>query len=113
MGVLPVSSKAMDHCVELCVKCARACEECLVACLGEHDVKARAKCIKSLVDCAAICFLAIQFMDRDSMHAKALCKLCAEICDECAMQCGMHKDEHCPECARICKECADACRKMA
>jgi len=113
MGVLPVSSQAMDHCIELCVKCARACAECMVACLGEQDVKARAKCIQSLVDCAEICFLAVQFMSRDSLHAKTLCKLCAEICDACAKECGMHKDKHCPECARICMECADACRKMA
>lgn len=29
MGVLSALPKTMDNCIEACVKCARACEECI------------------------------------------------------------------------------------
>ena len=81
MGVLPNSPTTMDNCIESCVKCARACEECFTACLQEVDVKAREKCIKTLNDCAEICLQAVQFMARNSNFSKAICALCADICE--------------------------------
>lgn len=113
MGVLSASPKTMDHCIEMCAKCARACHECFSLCLGEADVQARTQCIKTLVDCACICMTAVGYMSANSPHAKALCTLCAAICDACARECGMFKDAHCQECAKICQECAQACRDMA
>lgn len=100
-------------CIDLCVKCARACEECFDACLQEPDAKARANCIKTLNDCAEICLLSVQYMSRNSAFSKALCNLCADICEACATECDMFKDEHCKVCAQICRECAAECRKMA
>ncbi len=113
MGVLKVSPKDMDKCIEECLKCLRACEECFTACLAEADVQSRVNCIKILNDCAEICAQAVQFMSRNSSYAKALCKLCADICDACAQECGMHNDSHCPQCAQICRQCAQECRTMA
>lgn len=55
MGVLSTSSAARDNCIELYVKCARACEECTTACLQEQDLQARVKCLQLLNDCAQIC----------------------------------------------------------
>lgn len=86
-------------------------EECFTACLQEPDVQARVNCIKVLNDCAGICLEAVQYMARNSQFAKALCQVCATICDACAKECEMFKDTHCQECARIYRECAEECVK--
>jgi hypothetical protein len=103
----------MDVCIDLCQRCGRACEECFAMCLKEADAHARLMCIQHLKDCADLCFLAVKYMSSGSMHTKALCALCAEVCDQCAMECGKFKDQHCQDCAKICHECADQCRAMA
>ncbi|MFT9596214.1 four-helix bundle copper-binding protein [Mesobacillus sp.] len=113
MGILSASPTQMDNCIDECVKCARACEECLTACLQEPDVQARIMCIQTLNDCAEICLQAVAYMARNSQFAKQHCQLCADICDACAMHCEKFQDAHCQECAKICRECAEACRNMA
>lgn len=108
-----VSNKNMQTCIDACMKCLQACEECLTLCLNEQDVNNRVNCIKMLHDCIDICVLSIQFMSRGSQHAEHICKECAEICDACAKECEMFKDNHCVKCAEICRACAQECRKMA
>src|SRR5690625_3520904 len=66
MGVLSSSPSDMDQCIEECLRCARACEECHTACLQEPDVEARVTCMQHLNDCAEICFQAVALMARDS-----------------------------------------------
>jgi hypothetical protein len=82
-------------------------------CLNEPDVGARKKCISTLHECACICKEASSFMSMNAMHAMDLCKLCGTICDECAQECGMFKDDHCQKCAAECKDCANECKVMA
>ncbi|MFC7064143.1 four-helix bundle copper-binding protein [Halobacillus seohaensis] len=113
MGILSMSPTNMDRCIEECLKCARACEECHTACLQEPDVQARIACIQHLNDCAEICFQAAAFMSRNSQNSQAFCALCAASCEACATECEKFKDEHCQECAKICRQCAEECRKMA
>jgi hypothetical protein len=101
-------------CIDACVECARECEHCAAACLGEEDVKRLARCIRLDTDCAAICWQAASFMSRGSEHATQVCRLCADICDACAEECEKHTDmEHCRSCAEACRHCAEECRKMA
>ncbi len=99
-------------CIDACDKCALACNHCVAACLGEDDVKMMASCIAMDIDCAAVCQLASAAMARGSIHAGAICKLCAEICKACGEECDAHKAEHCQACAKACRACADACIKM-
>ncbi|GKU30656.1 hypothetical protein CFB3_27630 [Clostridium folliculivorans] len=42
----------------------------------------------------------------NGQFAKDHCKMCATICDACAKECSIFKDEHC-------QKCADECRRMA
>ena len=72
-----------------------------------------AACIALDMDCAAICQLAAAAMARDSAHAPAICRLCAEICTACGTECAKHSHEHCQACAAACKQCTQACREMA
>lgn len=100
-------------CIDACAKCAQICEECFNMCLQEADVKARGNCIKTLQDCAEICTTSACFMSRQSGSIKEVCTLCADICEKCANECAMFKDQHCQSCADTCRQCANECRNMA
>ena len=64
-----------------------------------------ARCVALDMDCAAICSLAVGAMARVSDHAKAICALCADICQACGDECAKHKHmQHCAECARDWRE---------
>jgi len=103
-----------NACIEACNACFVACNYCAGACLKEEDVKMMARCIALDMDCAAICSLAVGAMARGSDHAKAICALCAQVCQACGDECAKHKHmQHCAECAQACHRCADECRKMA
>jgi hypothetical protein len=52
-------------------------------------------------------------MTRDSAYAKAFCKLCAQVCRDCAEECGKHQHDHCQACAEACRKGAEQCEKMA
>lgn len=100
-------------CIRACNECADACDHCSTACLQEDDVKAMTRCIALDVDCAAICRLSAAYMARGSEFARAMCELCARVCDACGDECARHQHAHCQECAQACRRCAEECRRMA
>ena len=108
-----MSHQKFNACIEACNACATACNHCAASCLQEQDVKAMARCIALDMDCAQICALAAAAMARGSEHAKAICGLCADICQSCVDECAKHQMKHCQECAKACHQCAKECRKMA
>ena len=108
-----LSNNNYQSCIDACTKCAQTCYACFDACLNEPDVNARKNCIKALVECAQMCQMSAAVMAMNGQSAKEHCKLCATICDKCAQECAMFKDNHCQNCAQECKKCADECRKMA
>lgn len=69
-------------------------------------------CIQLDMECAAICYSAAQLMSLGSERADEVCRLCVDICDACAAECGRHDNEHCQECSRACRECAEECLQM-
>ncbi|KGK88624.1 four-helix bundle copper-binding protein [Clostridium sp. HMP27] len=99
-------------CIEACMKRAQICQECLTMCLQGPDVSARINCIKTLQDCAEICSTAACYMARGSMNTKEICNVCSTICEKCAAECEMFKDEHCQTSADICRQCDNECRRM-
>jgi len=70
-------------------------------------------CIALDMDCAQICALAAAAMARGSQHAKAICALCADVCQSCGDECAKHAMVHCQQCAKTCLQCAKECRHMA
>lgn len=108
-----MQSQKFNACIEACNACAVACNHCAASCLHESDVKMMAPCIALDMDCAQICALAAAAMARGSQHSKAICALCAVICQSCADECGKHDMGHCKQCAAACAKCAEECRKMA
>ena len=72
------------------------------------------RCIRLDHDCAAICLLAMEAMAGGSEFAKQICKLCAEICNTCAVECEKHSHiEHCKKCAEVCRKFAVECSNMS
>jgi hypothetical protein len=61
-------------------------------------------------DCADICRLTGQLLERNSEDADLFLKLSADICMRCAEECEKHSHlEHCKKCAEVCRKCADMC----
>lgn len=101
--------------MDACFDCVVACNHCASEDLKEQDVKMLERCIRLDRDCAAICSLAINAMASDSEFTKQICKLCAEICTACAIECEKHADHmaHCKVCAESCRKCATECIEMS
>jgi len=102
-----------QKCIEACYLCAAACDHCAASCLEEENLDMMRNCIRMDMQCASICRAAAQFMALNSESAKTLCKLCADICQQCGDECGKHEHDHCQACAKACRHCAEQCRKMA
>ncbi len=101
-------------CIDACLKCAAICNRCASTCTREEDLKIMAKCIQLDMECAAICYTSAQLMFLGSEDAEHICRLCAQICEACGIECAKHLHvHHCKECAEACKACAYECRKIA
>lgn len=108
-----VYKRKYEECIAACNACALACNYCTASCLRETDVTMMARCIGLDIDCAQVCAMASAAMARESVHAQAICELCAKVCQSCADECAKHDVVHCQACAKACAECAQACRNMA
>ena len=112
MTNIQTSVSKYQACIDACAKCLQVCNQCFNSCLQEPDANARANCIKTLRLCADICNLAVEAMTMDHPDAKFICNMCRTICDSCATECFMFKDQHCQQCADVCHQCANECAKM-
>ena len=100
-------------CADLCQATHRACLETMLYCLGRGGAHADADHIRLLADCAQMCQTAADFMLRQSPLHGAVCSVCAEVCDQCAVECDAFEDEGLEACARLCRQCAASCESMA
>lgn len=91
--------------------CAAACNQCATACLDENDLGMLVRCIRTDLDCAAICTVVAGYAARESDYTGSLAAECAGICMDCAEECDKHAHmDHCRYCAEACRTCADACK---
>lgn len=112
MGIVTAATDNYQKCIDACRKCAQACDECFILCLNAPDVEMRRACINTLADCSVICGLTGFMMGRGSQFSKDTARLCAVICDKCAMDCAMFQDDHCVKCAVECRACSTECKAM-
>jgi hypothetical protein len=76
----------LDGCVDLCQSAHRTCVEAMLYCLGRGGAFADADHIRLLPDCADICQTTADFMLRQSPLHGSVCAVCAEVCDQCAVE---------------------------
>ncbi len=102
-----------SKCIDACLNCAAVCNYCTNSCLEEDNVQMLVDCMRTNLECAAICKAAAEVMIYNSAMTAEICAVCAKICDYCAEECAKHEHGHCRECAEACRQCAEECRKMA
>lgn len=99
-------------CIEACLTAASLCNHCATSCLKEEHLPMMSKCIQLAMECSTICYATAQLMNFNSDKVKEIAKLCADMCDACAEECGKHDNDHCRECAEACTKCADECETI-
>ncbi|WP_100447917.1 four-helix bundle copper-binding protein [Glycomyces xiaoerkulensis] len=112
-----VDRRKLADCIKECFACAQACTACADSCLSEQDVAALAKCIRTNLDCADVCFATGQVLSRhtgyDANLTRAVLEACATACKSCADVCREHEAmDHCASCAFECRNCEQACREL-
>lgn len=105
-------SQQVRDCRDRLATCHTAClSTAMTYCLEQGEEHARPQHLRLMLDCAAFCATAEDFLARKSQLHNRICALCAEICTLCAQDCenlgGMQ------ECAAACRTCAGACRIAA
>ena len=91
--------------------CAAQCTHCYDACHLEKE-KDMSLCMINDQDCADICRLTAQVLERNSENAILFLKLSGQICERCATECDKHLElEHCKKCAEACHKCAEMCEQ--
>lgn len=103
----------MEPLLDTVFECQKTCNNCFYACLKEDDMKMMAECIRLDRECADLCGLVVDFVQRESDRLPEILGLCATACDACADECEKHEMDHCQQCAKACRECAQACRDYA
>jgi hypothetical protein len=107
-------SNLTEDCIASCSECYRVCKETIQYCLQHGGEHAKADHIALLSECAKLCREAEEFMICEAQSQKKLCKICAELCEACAISCEKFTgDSQMEQCAKTCRSCAEACKKMA
>ncbi|HWD27548.1 MAG TPA: four-helix bundle copper-binding protein [Rhizomicrobium sp.] len=105
-------SRDVSDCIDTCLDCHKTClGMAMTHCLETGGGHVAPQHFRLMIDCAAICATAADFMLHKSQFHHQLCGLCAEVCTACADDCarlgGME------DCVAACRRCAEHCRKMA
>ena len=109
---------ALAAAIEACFDCAQTCTACADACLGEDMVAELRHCVRTDLDCAAVCLATGQVLSRRTGHAtevlRGLLETCIALCRACGDECREHASmhEHCRVCADACDRCATACEAL-
>lgn len=104
--------------IDACFDCAQTCTACADACLGEDMVAELRHCIRTDLDCAAVCLATGQVLSRRTGHTtdvlRTLVEACLAICRSCAEECRGHAEmhDHCRVCAEACERCVTACEAL-
>ena len=102
-----------NTCADLCQATRQSCLETMLYCLGRGGPYADADHIRLLADCAEMCQTAADFMLRESPLHGSVCAVCAEVCDQCAIECDAFAESRLEQCARLCRQCAASCESLA
>ena len=105
-------SKEMQSCIDACLTCYQSClGMAMTHCLEKGGKHTEPKHFRLMLACAEMCRTSAHFMLINTPHHKHTCRVCAEICEECAKDCERVGDMG--DCVKACRACAESCRKMA
>jgi hypothetical protein len=93
--------------------CAAQCTHCYDACHLEKETDNMASCMMNDQDCADLCRLTAQLLERNSDNVDIFLKLCLVMCERCATECEKFPQiEACKKCAEACRKCATMCHEQ-
>ncbi len=104
---IKVFAKAVSDCLATGELCLAHCARELAA--GNTEM---AKCSASVQGMMAICEATLKLVALESTQARKAVELCAAVCKECAEACEEHKAHFGHGMHLECKECGEACRAM-
>jgi hypothetical protein len=108
-----MGDEKFQSCIDTCLECANQCDYCILECLKEENIKVLVQCIRLNRECAQMCLNTARTMTLGSEHYWDVCKVCADYCDRCVIECEKRTYMDCCRlCVEICKRCADECRKI-
>jgi len=114
MGRQNELNEEMRLCIQNCRNTHEICLLTINHCLTMGGKHAEPAHIRLLQDCAEICQTSANFMLRMSDLHGAVCGVCAEVCEACAVSCDAFPDDaRMAQCAEMCRVCAQSCREMA
>jgi len=115
MTLLPPSLNTHESysSISECLKCAALCNQYSVYCLEETSKDNGESSISQVMACAAMCFATAQMLSLRSDKAPELCRICAEVCLDCAAECVKHGHEYSFKCMEQCRVCAAVCLEAA
>ena len=108
----------LERCIHNCQSCHDSCLRTLSYCHFEDreaqfNVPDSGELLESLQDCAKICELNADFMLRGSDFHTSTSLICADICEQCALDCEQFtKNEVLAACSEICRRAAESCRAI-
>lgn len=109
------ANSVLQECIDNCSETARMCLQLIPHCLDVGGDHASAEHINILQVCSIICESNAKLMTLNSEFHHDLCRLCAEVCTACAIDCEMlsKEDTMMIECAEICRKSAESCERMS
>lgn len=106
------SEHAAQACIDACTRCHQVClQAAMNHCLEAGGPHVKAKHFRLMMNCAEICQTSANFQLGGSEYQHAVCTICAEICEACAVDCEEIGDMD--ACVEACRHCAESCRQMA
>jgi hypothetical protein len=95
--------------IEACLACFATCHGMAMDhCLETGGDHAGPRHFRLMIGCAELCRATATLLLGQAPHGAALARVCADMCDACAVACDRLRDM--PACVAACRACAAACR---
>jgi len=110
-----VHIKSLAHCIEVCLQCAASCTACADECLDEPDLSMMRRALRLNLDCADVVGLVARLLSRrgepELATLRATLEAATSIANACSVETQKHAAtyEYCRLTAEICADCAREC----
>ena len=100
------TTREVTECIDVCTSTAGVLDACAAACRAMGDME---ECEQVCVECAAVCELYAEGLEKGD-HSWAAD--CIASCETCALECKSHPEmPACVRSAKACRECIMACKQ--
>jgi hypothetical protein len=101
-----------EFCIEDCLECMRACEQCANSCLRGMPLRAMIEYRALLLECADMAAWTARAIAQGAPDAANWCWLCARMSEACADECAACDQAAFHEATASCLRCAESCCEL-